>query len=346
MHPSRFLIVCVTLVAAGLTGMAATCNWNTGSGPWDATSPNWDGAGGQWLDGSDAVFNNTSGATVAIAGPRSAASVSAGDATANRSWTFTGGALTVAGNLTYQGNGSNWGNYPANPTLTCNADIEVAGDTMIGRANFAITGGSYSTSRFCANSASADWARLVISGGTVTADNGIDGSTSGSVTFALDLDGGTLRTPSIRVADRELGPENNAWLTFNGGTVQATADNPDFITLYGGNRNAYIGDGGAVIDTNAHDIAIGVNLVASGAGGLTKNGAGTLTLTGQGGWLGTTTVNAGILRLTAPSLPGGFAVNLASGAALDLDFSGSNLIAELILGGVPQVRKHTYSFLR
>jgi len=30
-------------------------------------------------------------------------------------------------------------------------------------------------------------------------NHGIDGSTNGSVTFAIDLNGGSLRTPSIRV---------------------------------------------------------------------------------------------------------------------------------------------------
>ena len=334
--PRRLPSVCAALAASLLTSHAATCNWNTGSGTWDTSSPNWVGAGSQWIDGSAAVFNNTSGATVAIDGSRAAASVSIGDATANRWWNFTGGTLAVTGNFIYQGYGGNWGNYPANPTLTCNADIAVTGDTMIGRANFVITGGTYSTGRIVSNSASADWARLVISGGTVTTANGIDGSTNGCVTFALDLDGGTLRTPSIRVADREVGDQNNAWLTFNGGIVQATADNPDFITLYGGNQNTYVGNGGVLIDTGAHDISINVNLLAGGAGGLTKNGAGTLALTGQCGWLGGTTVNAGVLRLTAPSLPGGTTVTIAAGAMLDLGFSGSNNVAELVLNGVPQ----------
>ena len=119
-------------------------------------------------------------------------------------------------------------------------------------------------------------------------------------TFAIDLNGGTLRTPSIRVADRESGTNNNAWLTFNGGTLQATADNPDFITLYGGNQNTYIGDGGAIIDTNGHAVGINVNLLANGSGGLTKAGPGTLTLSGQNNYLGTTRVGAVCFRLPIP----------------------------------------------
>ena len=210
------LIRCVLslLGVASLTANAATYQWAAGSATWNSSSPNWTGAGAAWIDGNDAVFNNTSGATVTLSGTRSATSVTLGDAMANRSWNFTGGMLSVSGDLTYQGDAANYYIYSSNPVLQINSAVQIAGDTRIGRANLAITGGTFTTGRIIANSASPNWARLVISGGTVTATGGIDGSTSGSVTFAIDLNGGTLRTPSIRVADREIAPINNAWMTF------------------------------------------------------------------------------------------------------------------------------------
>ena len=174
----------------------------------------------------------------------------------------------------------------------------------------------------------------MVSAGTVTATHGIDGSTNGSVTFAIDLNGGTLRAPSIHVADREIGTSNNAWLTFNGGTLQTTADNPDFLTLYGGNQNAYIGNGGAIIDTDGHEVGIHANLLAAGSGGLTKLGNGTLTLAGGNTYRGATIVHDGTLRLALPSLHPASRVEIAADAELALDFSGSNSIRSLVIGGV------------
>lgn len=346
--PHSPLIRCVLslLGVASLAANAATYQWATGSAKWNSSSPNWTGAGAAWIDGNDAVFNNTSGATVTLSGTRSAASVTLGDALANRSWNFTGGMLSVSGDLTYQGDAAIYYIYSSNPVLQINSAVQIAGDTRIGRANLAITGGTFTTGRIIANSASPNWARLVISGGTVTATGGIDGSTSGSVTFAIDLNGGTLRTPSIRVADREIAPVNNAWMTFNGGTVQTTADNPDFLTLYGGEYNAannykadnaYVGNGGAIIDTDGHQVGINANLRAAGSGGLTKRGLGTLTLTGNNTFRGATIIQGGTLRLTRPSLQAAARVEIAADAVLALDFSDSNAVRSLVIGGVSLV---------
>jgi fibronectin-binding autotransporter adhesin len=59
--------------------------------------------------------------------------------------------------------------------------------------------------------------------------------------------------------------------------------------------------GGAVIDTNGYNVAINNNL-ASGAspdGGLTKKGAGTLTLTGANAYNGGTKIKGGILSVSS-----------------------------------------------
>lgn len=62
---------------------------------------------------------------------------------------------------------------------------------------------------------------------------------------------------------------------------------------------------------------------STGAGGLTKEGTGTFTLSGVNTYMGATTVNAGTLQLgIADALPDGTAVTVATGAILDLnDFS-------------------------
>ncbi|MBN8460802.1 MAG: alpha-L-fucosidase [Verrucomicrobia bacterium] len=306
--------------------------WNNsaGTGQWNATDANWSGA--NWAHSpSNRAFFSSVGGTVSLSEAVTAGAVNFGGANYNApGLTLTNGSLVAAG-LTIQGKATNNGDYPANPTLTLAIPaVTVAGDIAVGRANLAITSGTVTADRITSAAASADWARLIVSGGTVTATNGIDGSTHGSVTFAIELNGGTLRTPSIRVADRELGNHNNAWLTFNGGTLKPTADNPDFLTLYGGNQNAYIGNGGAIIDTDGHDIGINTNLLAGGAGGLAKVGQGTLTLAGANSYIGETVVHEGTLRLTRTSSR----VAVKPGGLLDLNFSGSQPIRALVIDGV------------
>ncbi len=275
--------------------------WNNGAATdaWNTTDANWTGSIWDNTRPDNAIFGSTGG-TVNL-DTITAGSVNVGNTGSNfANVTLAGGSLAAA-SLTVQGKGEPGGNgpnYAANPTLSLDTDVTISGDAAVGRANLNITGGNFiATNRIISAPASADWGRLVVSGGTVTATNGVDGSVNTTATFAIDLNGGELRTPSIKVADREQGINGDAWLTFNGGTLTAIgADNADFITTYGGGQNAYVGFGGAVIDTNSRNIGILVNLLDQG-GGLTKEGAGTLTLGGANTYSGDTTVNTGTLVL-------------------------------------------------
>ncbi len=73
---------------------------------------------------------------------------------------------------------------------------------------------------------------------------------------------------------------------------------------------------------------------AAGPGNLTKTGVGTLTLTGANTYTGNTTINAGTLDLTQPTLHPNSTVTVAGGAVLKLDFNGTNRVADLVLNGV------------
>lgn len=114
-------------------------------------------------------------------------------------------------------------------------------------------------------------------------------------------------------------------LIFNGGTLRAggaiTSADPRGVTL----------TQTGIIDTNNQPVSIAGNI--SGAGGLTKNGANTLTLSGTNSYGGVTIVNAGTLQFaTEGSLYNGTAanwtaanINVKSGAtlALNADSAGS-----------------------
>jgi autotransporter-associated beta strand protein len=123
---------------------------------------------------------------------------------------------------------------------------------------------------------------------------------------------------------------------FDGGTLKATGDNSQFI---GGLDNAIIQAGGAVIDSNSFALTINQDLLhdpALGAttdGGLTKNGAGTLTITVTGSWTGDTRVNGGTLSFSQTGLADTSAVRLASGGTMDLGFAGTDTIDKLFIDG-------------
>ncbi|MEO5917650.1 MAG: autotransporter-associated beta strand repeat-containing protein [Luteolibacter sp.] len=103
----------------------------------------------------------------------------------------------------------------------------------------------------------------------------------------VNLNGGTLNAK--RVVEEAGG--GSSTLNMNGGVLKATADSAAFIAVDTANVQA----GGAVIDSNGFTLATAQPL--AGAGGLTKQGAGSLTLTGSLDYVGTTTVNGGTLAL-------------------------------------------------
>lgn len=103
-------------------------------------------------------------------------------------------------------------------------------------------------------------------------------------------------------------------LIFNGGTLRAGG-----IITSASTRGVTMTATG-IIDNNGQAISIAGNI--GGAGGLTKNGTGTLTLSGTNSYGGVTTVNVGTLAITKEvSLASNTAANLniKSGATLQLN---------------------------
>ena len=106
------------------------------------------------------------------------------------------------------------------------------------------------------------------------------------------------------------------------------------ITSSGGVINiASVVNGGFLltIDAGAGNSAIAG--VIAGNGGLTKNGAGTLTLGGANTYKGTTTINAGIVDLVGGSIDDTGAVVLADAANTSLRLNGNERIGSLSGGG-------------
>ena len=113
-----------------------------------------------------------------------------------------------------------------------------------------------------------------------------------NTTSTVNLDGGRL------TVDQVIRDTGTASFSFNGGTLAARGNNSSFMT---GLSRAEVRSGGAVIDTGTFAITIGQSLLSSTSspgGGLTKLGAGTLTLSASNSYTGGTVVSAGILSIT------------------------------------------------
>jgi autotransporter-associated beta strand protein len=161
---------------------------------------------------------------------------------------------------------------------------------------------------------------MVQTGGVLNATVRLEiGSQTGGVgTFRLQ--GGTLRTPLIRSL------AGDGTLIFDGGTIQAPAT---IANLFSAVDTLSVAGGGARIDTNGFSVAIASALQHDASdtggfgtdGGLTKLGAGTLTLSGASTFNGGVTVSAGTLSVTSDSNLGGAnrPVTIDNGASLVLN---------------------------
>ena len=147
---------------------------------------------------------------------------------------------------------------------------------------------------------------MTSSGTTYLYLNGGNGAAfNTAVTSGITFNAGVFSTRGFAMNLGANSTNRLAALNFNGGTLKATDNNgaTNFIP-YSVNLTSKVQAGGAVIDTNGFSITIADNLEHDSAlgatvdGGLTKNGTGTLTLSGANTYTGTNTINAGTLNIT------------------------------------------------
>jgi autotransporter-associated beta strand protein len=176
-------------------------------------------------------------------------------------------------------------------------------------------------------------------GATIGGSGNLDLNTGGNAASAAayNLNGGLLTIPRIIATVRA----GSRVFNFNGGTLRAATTGVTLMDIGTGEARANVRNGGAVIDTNGKSVTNAQALVHSNIagdsatdGGLTKLGAGTLTLTATNTYSGPTAVRGGTLRLADG---GGLNTNTVltiRGGTVSIDAGRTQVVKRLYLGGV------------
>ena len=171
-------------------------------------------------------------------------------------------------------------------------------------------------------------------------------SNGGSGTY--NLNGGTLRTEKVTSSQTT----GTRLFYFNGGTLQAGNGNLGATPFMNILSDAFIRNGGAVVDSQGYAIIISQALEHSNVGGdnaidggLTKLGSGSLTVSGINTFTGPITNKAGLLSLTGGSTyPGGIQVNAGTlGITTASTITGSTVVSNGATFSITQIGSATAS---
>ncbi len=195
------------------------------------------------------------------------------------------GSNTISGNILMQAGGSNVVFQSDAGTLVLTGALQYIGTLTAGRAwNFLGAGDTLAagTISSAANGAPISVGRFAAGTLFLRGANSFDA--------ALNLAGGVVNFQTLD----NLGADS-ATLNFNGGTLQYAPANTTDISSRTVTFNV-----GATIDTGTNNVVFAQAIGNGGSGGLTKLGAGSLTLNAAAAFTGPVTVTAGILGGAGP----------------------------------------------
>jgi autotransporter-associated beta strand protein/T5SS/PEP-CTERM-associated repeat protein len=178
---------------------------------------------------------------------------------------MTGGTMSTSDKLQI-------GHNQATGVLTqSGGTLNVQNEVYIGNENNASSVGTYTLSG---------------TGALNVGNEVIVGRDNGTGTF--NLNGGTVN------ANKISGGTGSATVNFNGGVLKAKKDESNLIENL---DVANVQSGGIKINSNGFNVATSQALTGTGTGGLEKLGAGSLTLSANNTYAGTTTVTGGLLKV-------------------------------------------------
>jgi autotransporter-associated beta strand protein len=207
--------------------------------------------------------------------------------------------------------------------------------TMTGTTT--LQSGSLTTTNYWGFTTGGGLGVININGGTFiangVANNGIILGEFGGGDGTLNLNGGVLITDQIR------GGAGVGTVNFDGGKLQATGDLTD-VFANNANLTTTIQSGGLKVGGTPN---FTISEPLAGNGGLTKEDANTVTLTGLNTYTGNTVVSAGVLAISQPYLADASAVTIATDAKIALNFTGDDTVASVTLGGTTYTTPGSYN---
>ena len=295
-----------------------------GSGTWNSVGTNWTGMPGQagindqWRS-SVGVFAGSAGGAVTVQGSQTFDTLQ-----------FMTDGYTLAGGTLLLGPATGTVNVDGGVAVTIGSVIDGAGKSLdkVGTGTLTLTGDNTYTGA------------TTISSGTLSLGNGgTTGSVAGNIVdnTALVFNRSNALTYAGLISGAGTVTKSGA------GALTLTGDNTYTGATTIGAGTLSIGSGGttgSVTGNIVDDAALVFNRsnaltyagLISGTGTVTKNGAGTLTLTGDNTYAGTTTISAGILSLGNGGTTGSVTGNIVDNAALVFNRSSALTYAGLISG--------------
>jgi fibronectin-binding autotransporter adhesin len=268
---------------------------------------------GASITGGTAGTNGTAIAAQGIAASVGGAGIEGANVSIINAGAITGGQTapgTLANAIQFTG-GVNSLELQAGSTITGNVVAFSAADTL------ALGGDTDSSFNVSTLGATAQYQGFGIYNKTGASTWTLTGATTAVTPWTLTA--GTLSISS----DGNLGDSTGA-LTFDGGTLQTTAD----ITM---NRATTLDAAGGTIETQTGTTLTQQGQI-SGAGGLTKTGDGTLTLTANNAYTGGTTISGGTLQLGNGGTTGSLVGNVTDNGTLVFNRSDTMTLAGAISG--------------